>query len=1095
VATYPGKPPNPLGIKVEINLNGVWTDITAFVMLRDQVRISNAGRTDESGSISASQLTLTLKNDGRFTPKNSGGAYYPNLVRNTPVRLSVNATSSTGVAYNQFRFFGEVSSWPPLFDVSQRDKYVTVTAAGIWRRIQQASVPIGSAYSRYVLLATGSAAPQAYWAMEDGANPSAFVLSDGTGTNMGFTSAPSFAADGTSFPGSDALPQFNGSRITANVSGGTPTNNVLRFALSVPATGDSALTSGVAAVLNFQTAGTIHTVNITMDTAWKLTITGRNASNTVLFSTLLSQALNGTPVIVSVEFTPSGGNVAWKMQVIKPGAGAALASVSGSVTTASVGAVSFVTLNGNGILTEVAAGQMGVWYASVPAIASDASAINGFSGETTVARFQRLCAESNIATTVIGTGAVTMGPQVDDSISAVLQEIEATEGGLLYETRDQLGLGFRTLASMQNQAAAVTVAYTANVLGDVPVPTYDDALLRNSVTATNYDGYAALAVLTSGACSTQPPPNGVGQGYSGSVTVRAGSHAQVNAIAQQQLTQGCVDEVRFPTLTFSFLRSQAAPFFSSVPSLRLGDRLDLTSLPAFLGGSSTRQLIWGYEETMGGEGQEWRIVYNTIPELPFETAFSPGTFSVTQATSGAVSSSSQIVSTVSGSQIGGQLPSGALPQAISARTIGGITQFIAAATPFNWTFAVSGTPADVTYFICTSAQAQNISVGDTFTNNGGHGGPFTVNGISASFGGFTNVSFTPDAASVMSTGTNTGGKNGDTWVNTSGGNQVNQWSGGAWVPITWNAANVIQAASITATQIAASTITAAQIAAGIVIAGIVDGTLIIGAKVETSATNPAVQMDGARDSIFAYDGSSNLLFSLAGASGTDSFLNPYPAGAYLQQLTLDNQAGSPTAFSGASVFYSSVTGRPRYLNSAGSDSVLERSAVNTAQFTAGNVTTPTAISALMNIQANEGDQSSEYEIEACGSAAFGTAANHNLDFRLFKDGSAYATAGTNLNAMTLSNAIVGTGISIAYVVTFRVTYTGSSLANLEATGFWRDLNATTLSATNTGTMGGNAQGLAWDPAISHTLEIRASWGASQAGQTLTTYRTKLARRM
>jgi hypothetical protein len=867
--TFPGKPPNPLGLKIELLLGAVWTDVTQYCMYRDGLTISNMGRTDESGSITAGQLTLTLKNDGRFTPKNSSGAYYPNIVRNAQIRVSISTQSKTGSVYSGFRFWGEVSSWPPGYDTSQRDLYVQVTASGIWRRIEANQVSIGSAYSRYVSLLTGTSVPAAWWAMEDGSGSTSFVLSGGSGSNMAMTSPPSFAADNTSFAGSDALPQFNGARITGGISGGTPTNNVVRFALSVPSAGDSnlpsstILVSGVptGAVANWLSAGTIHVVNIWLDTAGKLTIRGRNASNTILFTSTIATPVNGTPVLVSVEFTPSGGNVAWAMKIIKPGAGTVLDSVSGTVTSATVGAISSpgVTLNGNGVLADTACGQLGVWYASVPSLVTAASALSGYAGEAAAARFTRICGEFGIPAAVFGSTSAAMGPQVDGKLSDVLQSIENTDGGILYETRDQFGLGYRTLASLKNQSATVTVDYTAGVLGAPLAPVYDDQLIVNQWTVTNYDGYSALAQVTSGAISTQAPPSGMGSGYAKSRTINAQADSQANTIAQQLLFQGTTDEVRYPVVAFNFARAQAAPFFALVPGLRFGDYLAITNLPAFLGGGTTKQLIWGYTEHL--TGMTWDIGYNTVPEAPFETAFSPGVFSVAQAPSGGVAAGSQVGSTVSASQLGS---GAALPGTISARTIGGITQFISAATPYDWTFAVSGTPADATYFICTQAQAQAIAVGDTFTSSGGLGGPFTVTGISAAFAGFVNVAFSPDAAAPVSSGqTVFGGKNGDTWVNTSAGNQVNQWQAGAWVPITWDASQVIQA----------NTVTATQIAAGTVIAGVVDGTLIQGVTIIATGTS---------GEYLAYSGTpaaGNLVFSVSPVAGTDGFGNSYLAGS------------------------------------------------------------------------------------------------------------------------------------------------------------------------------------------------------------------------
>jgi hypothetical protein len=874
VATFPGKPPNPLGIKVELNLASVWTDITAYVQLRNLIAISNMGRVDETAGMSACQLTLTLNNrDGRFTPKNTAGAYYPNILRNTQVRVSVNATSATGVNYSGYRFWGEVSSWPPAWDVSQHDIYVSLTAAGIWRRITQSSVPIGSAFSRYVKLLTGTAFPAAWWAMEDGSGSAAFVLTGGSGTNMTPTTAPSMAADGTSFPGSDALPQPAGSRLAANVSAGpSPVNNVVQFALSVPAANDSnepQYTSGMI-IVTVLASGTAGRVDVSL-VGTQLQIAGyaTGAGGTPLFSGTIATKVTGVPVLVSMEITPSGSAVNWALRIIKPGAGTALDQVTGTRATSSVAAVTQVQVNPQGRLADTTVGQVGVYY-QVPVLASAAFALGGNAGETAIARFGRLCTESNIPYVTIGTGGATMGPQADDTMSAVLQSVEDTDGGLLYEPPNAFGLGYRTLASMQNQAAGAVLDYTSGVLGAPPAPTYDDQLVRNDVTITNYDGYVAHAVLTAGALSVQPPPNGTGQ-YASSGRTNASAHAQVNAIAQQKLFLGTADEIRFPAIEVNFQRTAAAPHFADVPGLRVGDYFQLASMPAFAGAATSKQIAWGYSEQLGGNPQAWAITFNAVPELPFETTFSPGTWAVNQAAGGAVAAGSPVGATVNGAQIGaGSVSSPAIQQTLSARTLGGITQFVAAATPYAWSFAVTGTPADATYFSCTQEQSLPITVGDTFSSTGAFGGPFTVTDIGASSGGVVPVHFTPAASAVMSSGTVQGGKNGDQWINTSAGNQVNLWSAGGWVPVTWNAQNVITAGSITATQIQAGTITATQIAAGTVIAGAVDGTTITGATV--------IDTGGG---YWGYNGtpaSGNLFYSDTVTSGTDAYGNAYLAG-------------------------------------------------------------------------------------------------------------------------------------------------------------------------------------------------------------------------
>ena len=1168
VVTFPGALPNPLGAKIELNLNGTWTDITAYVMLRDGISISNMGRPDESGTITASQLTFTLKDpSGNFTPKNSSSPFYPYIVRNCPVRISVDALSSTGVRYKGYRFHGEVSAWPVGYDVSQRDVYVQVTASGIWRRIAQSQVSIGSAYARYVKLLTGGSLPAAYWAMEDGSGSAGFVLSEGTGTNLIPAGTPSYAADGSSFAGSNAIPQLNGARIAANVSMSTPSSLAVRFALSVPAAGDStASTFATSDLFRIITAGSVAQVVISL-AANKLTIAGVNAGGGQVFSGTVNTKVNGTPVLVSFEQT-SG---AWALKIIKPGATSVLDQVTGGGSF-TVGKVTQVQISDAGRFNDTGFGQLGVWGTAGLSLVTAAGAIGGWAGEYAVSRFQRLCSESNIPYAVIGSASAQMGPQADDTMANVLQSIEDSDGGMLYETRDAFGLGYRTLASMQDQSPAVTLNYSAGVLGAPLQPAYDDALLVNSWTVTNSDGYAAAAQLTSGALSTQPPPNGVGGGYSKSKTVTCYSHAQVNALARQLLFEGTVDDLRYPVVSVNMARSAVAGQFAAIPGLRPGDYFQVTSLPSFLGGSTAKQLAWGYSEKMvqSESTNTWAIDFNAIPEAPFESSFSPGVYSVGQATSGSVAQGSSVVS---GAQLGsGAVGGNALSSTISARSLGGITQYISATTPYDWTFAVSGSPSDTSSFICTQDQALPIAAGDTFTSSLGLGGPFTITSVDPPGGGNVTVHFTPVATQVMSGGTVSGGKNGDQWINTAGDNQLaiwsngswqvlqfgptalsftaggakvtiaasapgspatgdlwydstngyelNQWTGSAWAPyqfgtnaitagaVTTNllAANAVTAAkiaagtitasqiasgTITAAQIAAGTITASQIASGIVIAGIVDATTVQAQKYIATGT---------QGEFLAYTGSpasGNLAVSVSGFAGTDSFSNSFAAGVEVKQggLILDNQSSAPSAVSGASQFYSSVAGRPRYLSSAGSDAVLERSEVNVSQFTIGNTTTATALSPTLTYQAGEGSQSSEFEIEIMGVlTGAATASVTTFDFRLYLDGS-NAGGGFTIGATVFSSTSTNNQpfvYTVRYLVSILTTGTGGTI-HIHGDG---SIAATANKVTTDGAdLGGDIDGVAFDTTSSHTLRIMGFWGGTATGQTGTTYRSKIARRM
>ena len=204
-----------LGIKVEILLNGTWTDITGYTYSRNPVVIT-AGRQDEAATLNPSQATVTLNNrDGRFSPSNTSGAYYPFLVRNTELRISVTSTSSASVTYSGYRFWGEVSSWPPQSDPSATDIYVDVTASGIWRRTQQgAASTVGSPVYRYYSTLPSASQPVDWWPCEDGGNATSFASGLSGGGAMTWTGTPGLGADSTSFTGANALAQLNGSAWT-----------------------------------------------------------------------------------------------------------------------------------------------------------------------------------------------------------------------------------------------------------------------------------------------------------------------------------------------------------------------------------------------------------------------------------------------------------------------------------------------------------------------------------------------------------------------------------------------------------------------------------------------------------------------------------------------------------------------------------------------------------------------------------------------------------------------------------------------------------------------------------------------------------------
>lgn len=100
-------PEVPLGAMIELDLNGIWTDISSWVDYKKQEISLTRGHADEATTASPAALDLALDNsDARFSDTNPAGPWYGQFGRNTPVRISLPAqatylrleTDSTGSA-------------------------------------------------------------------------------------------------------------------------------------------------------------------------------------------------------------------------------------------------------------------------------------------------------------------------------------------------------------------------------------------------------------------------------------------------------------------------------------------------------------------------------------------------------------------------------------------------------------------------------------------------------------------------------------------------------------------------------------------------------------------------------------------------------------------------------------------------------------------------------------------------------------------------------------------------------------------------------------------------------------------------------------
>lgn len=629
-----------IGLKVELYLGGIWTDISQWVYYRDgttKIPISR-GRGDETSQVGPQSATIVLDNrDGRFSPRNPVGPYYGLLGRNTRVRVS---RLNNGI--RRYRFYGEIPSWPVVSDISHSDITVTVNAAGMLRRLRQGNRRIGSAMKRaYTVPAslpflTGYGASSiplaAYWPCEDGTHATSIASGITGNAAMTLTGTPSFAKDSTSFVCSDALPQPSGSVWTGTVptyTGGV--DNVVNFLMAVPVAGAP---NGVV-VCRVLTAGTVARMEVSYTTvnSGSLQLTGYSGSGATLFTSTAIAGINAAPVRVQMLLQQSGANIAWQLSTESVNVNTPAGFTSGTLSAASVGNATLVIINPGGQLVDTTIGHVSVQYNAVtmlqdinPLIAWELDNPDVTTGSNPP-RFTRLCAEQNANAVVIPGaagmdsftgGAVFMGFQLSDTFGNLLQQPVDMSLGLLFEARDQLALVLRTRGSLYNQAPKLTLNWAANQLSAPLIPLDDDSRTRNDVQVSRIGGSSAVAQQATGTLSIQDPPVGVGD-YDNTYSISLYDDSGLADHAGWRLHMGTVDEPRYPTISINLRHptfTSNVDLMNAALTLEIGDRIVIKNPPApDFPPDDISLIVQGYSEVLGIF--EHDMVLNCSPESPY----------------------------------------------------------------------------------------------------------------------------------------------------------------------------------------------------------------------------------------------------------------------------------------------------------------------------------------------------------------------------------------------------------------------------------------------------------------------------------------------
>lgn len=587
-----------------------WVDITGYVRLSGGIELG-FGRADEWSQTGTTTASLTLDNrDGRFSPRNPDGPWFGLLGLNTPIRIRWDDLED--------RFVGFVSAWPPRWNKPGTDGTVPITAAGVLRRLAQGEKPLLSALRRSLTSAALVRTPLAYWPCEDATGSQWAATTLPTGREMRLFLGPGFSV-GSVTP--DPASRFSFSTET-NVAG---TAGVLSMPFGWFGSGEVRQEAGDSWSIEYWQQQSEPGMNCfrvdvfapgddTTPTDYSLSIDGSGgtfiAYNDDGEFLKLHAFIQGDiadfpqPHYVVFNVWDIGSNFAYEIWVngVLVREGETTDGRGFSMPYAVKVQATDSTKTSDSKVCHVA-----VWNGVLAKneIQGRYAAGSGYVGEHAADRIARLCLEERVPYFPVSGGADTMplGAQGVKTLTQLLREAEAADGGILHEAHG--GLSYLARDDRYNLPVTLTVDATGGELAEAPEPTDDDQQLRNDVMVSR-DGGSAGRVVDAASVAK------VGT-YDVSDTVNVQDDEVLDDIAGWTVRLGTVDAMRWPSIA---LRFEAAPqLIPAWLAFGINGRLrvphDLPGVP----GDPIEVNVAGWSERL--LPFEWTAELNTTPYAPW----------------------------------------------------------------------------------------------------------------------------------------------------------------------------------------------------------------------------------------------------------------------------------------------------------------------------------------------------------------------------------------------------------------------------------------------------------------------------------------------
>ncbi|MFY1658581.1 hypothetical protein [Micromonospora sp. WMMD1274] len=595
-----------------------WTDVTAWWHASDEIRIE-WGRSPGAQQAETSKMFFTLKNpDPRFTAFDARSPYWPNVRKWTPIQYDIDLGDGSGW---RNRFSGYIRKWPLTWPGgSGKMALAKIEAVGVLGRLARGKPPRRSALRRTI----AATSPVVYYPGEDG------VVAGQAGSEV--AGAGPLAVSGvvefkpvddyklstsTVRYGTSAVPDLSGGGTLSATFPGIAAATGSQWTVHAMAKIEPSNASDKIVVMEWTTPGGT-------SGRWQLVVTKTSRIQVFAFdaagaSTMVVDysgvIITFTSIAVSAQQV--GGNV--QVTARQTGFDLATGTIAGTIA-----GVTSITVNATGTTSTapMPAGHIAVWATTnVPYRTSSAQdsyvaeyvsePAKSYRQEAAVNRLARLTAEDGVRLTAppVPANMVTrMGWQAPDVPTALYQECEDADLGLLYETG--FGLGYLPRAARYNAPVALTIDAAVRQLGASFEPVDDDQMLRNRWTVERREGSTATA-------EDKDSIDKQGELEGTSNNLNLATDLTLQDQARFRLRLATVQEPRYPNISFtpSNSRGLAAAWCACKP----GSRVQVINPPAQHVPGVVDQLIVGATEIYDGR-RSWKVTLNTVPARPWDVA-------------------------------------------------------------------------------------------------------------------------------------------------------------------------------------------------------------------------------------------------------------------------------------------------------------------------------------------------------------------------------------------------------------------------------------------------------------------------------------------